>query len=93
MAYYAVIDLAAIPAEMMENIWHFIQVGGVNPYVRNDQLTKELYSEKNNFFSLLVRENKIVHSFWWNLDRYIEKDLYPQYPSVLLQGIRCSMED
>lgn len=64
-----------------------------NLYARNHQLNMELCSEKNNFFSLLVRDSKIVHSFWWNLERYTEKDLHHQYPSVFLQGIRCSLEN
>lgn len=64
MAHCVLIDLAVIPTKMMENIWCFTQVGGKILYVRNHQLTKEVSSEKNNFFSLLVKDSKIVHSFW-----------------------------
>lgn len=92
MAHCAVMDLAAVPTEMMENIWHLTQVGGKIFYVRHHQLTKEVSSEKNNFFSLLVRGSKIVHSFWQNLERYKEKDLHHLHPSGFLQEISCFLE-
>lgn len=57
-------DLAAVPTEMMENTWHFTQTGGKILYMRNHQLTKEVSSEENNFFSLLDRDSKIIHIFW-----------------------------
>ena len=63
-AHCAVVDLAAVPTAVMDNIWHFTQVEGEILYVMNQQLTKEVSSENNNFFSLLVRDRKIVHSFW-----------------------------